>query len=294
MRIFFIGTVSFSEKALSKLLNLNAEIVGVATKSKSSFNADHADLSTICEYNNIPWKYVKDINAFHILDWIKELNPDVVFCFGWSSLIKKELLDLTRIGVIGFHPTELPFNRGRHPLIWSIVLGLKKSATTFFFMKEGADDGDILSQKFFTITYEDDAAAVYDKIQDNAISQLEEFLPKLQSGNYTRKEQNLTQGNLWRKRGVDDGKIDFRMGSRAIYNLVRALAKPYIGAHVVYKEREVKIWKVKEEPYRPSNIESGKVLEVNNNDEIVVKTYDAAIRIQEHDFKDLPKVNEYL
>ena len=131
MRIFFIGTVSFSEKRLEKLLSLDAEIVGVATKSKSAFNADHVDLTPICEKNNIPVKYVKDINAPHIIQWIGSLNPDVIFCFGWSSLIKKELLELTKLGVVGFHPTELPKNRGRHPLIWALFLGLEKGLLLF-------------------------------------------------------------------------------------------------------------------------------------------------------------------
>ena len=31
------------------------------------------------------------------------------------------------LGVIGYHPAELPKNRGRHPLIWALVLGLKKT-----------------------------------------------------------------------------------------------------------------------------------------------------------------------
>ena len=37
-------------------------------------------------------------------------------------------------------------------------------------MNEGADDGDILSQKTFSIAYEDDASAVYSKIEENALS----------------------------------------------------------------------------------------------------------------------------
>lgn len=41
------------------------------------------------------------------------------------------------MGVLGYHPAKLPQNRGRHPLIWALALGLKKSASTFFlWMKE--------------------------------------------------------------------------------------------------------------------------------------------------------------
>lgn len=234
LKIFFIGTVSLSEKALQKLVSLNAEIVGIATKSSSSFNADHVDLSPIAEENYIPWKYVKDINAPHILEWIHSLNPDVIFCFGWSTLIKKNLLTLTELGVVGFHATALPRNRGRHSLIWSLVLGLEEGASTFFFMEEGADDGDILSQRPYSIAYEDDAASVYQKIERNALMQIEDFLPKLQHRTFRRIPQDHSMGNVWRKRGMKDGEIDFRMTSYAIYNLVRALTTPYVGAHLFF------------------------------------------------------------
>lgn len=293
MKIFFIGTVEFSNSALKKLISLNADIVGVATKSQSKFNSDHADLAPLSNQNGIPVKYVKDINAPHIIDWIKTLNPDVIFCFGWSSLIKKELLNLTSIGVIGFHPTKLPFNRGRHPLIWSLVLGLESSATTFFFMKEGADDGDILSQKSFDIKYEDNSASVYETMEKNAIQQIEAFLPKLKNNTYNRVKQNLGVGNIWRKRGIQDGLIDFRMNSITIYNLVRALTKPYVGAHINYNGNEIKIWQVKEEKFSLKNIEPGKILE-SKDSQILVKTYDNAIRIIEHEFSELPKEGEYL
>ncbi len=293
MKIFFIGTVEFSNLALKKLISLNADIVGVATKSQSKFNSDFTDLAPLSKQNEIPVKYVKDINAPHIIDWVKTLNPDVIFCFGWSSLIKKELLNLTHIGVIGFHPTKLPFNRGRHPLIWSLVLGLKSSATTFFFMKEGADDGDILSQKPFDIKYEDNAASVYEKIEKNALQQIESFLPELKNNTYNRVKQNLAIGNVWRQRGIQDGIIDFRMNSITIYNLVRALTKPYVGAHINYNGNEIKIWQVKEEKFSQKNIEPGKILE-SKDSQILVKTYDNAIRIIEHEFTELPKEGEYL
>ena len=32
---------------------------------------------------------------------------------------------------IGFHPAALPANKGRHPIIWSLVLGLKRQPQLF-------------------------------------------------------------------------------------------------------------------------------------------------------------------
>ena len=118
-------------------------------------------------------------------------------------------------------------------------------------------------------------------------------MPKLQNNNFRTTKQNNDLANVWRKRGKVDGKIDFRMTSRAIYNLVRALTKPYVGAHVEYNGQDISIWKVEEVEFDQNNIEFGKVLE-NDGKIIMVKTYDKAIKIIDHGFKELPKVGEYL
>jgi methionyl-tRNA formyltransferase len=298
MRIIFIGTVEFSYKALEKLINLNANIVGVCTKENSHFNADYVSLKPLCIKNNIEYKFVNDINNKENLEWIKSKKPDIIFCFGWSSLIKKELLQIPPMGILGFHPAKLPHNRGRHPIIWALALGLKKSASTFFFMDEGADSGDILSQKEFEILYEDNANSLYKKIINIALLQIEEFLPQLQNNNYKKIKQNHKIANYWRKRGKTDGKIDFRMDSFTIYNLVRALAKPYIGAHIEYAGKDIKIWKVKEHKNIVSieyfeNIEYGKVLKIEN-DSIFVRCYNGIIEIIKHEFTIMPSKGEYL
>lgn len=295
MRILFIGTVEFSRQALQKLIQLNANIVGIATKSQSKYNADFTDLSDIAKKQGIPYRYIKDINSEKNLDWVSGINPDVIFCFGWPNLLKNELLNLPAKGVLGYHPAKLPYNRGRHPIIWALALGLEETASTFFFMDEGADSGPILSQKDVSIEFKDDAKGLYDKTIDTAISQIEEFLPDLIQDTYQVTQQNEYLANTWRKRGKEDGKIDFRMSTEAIYNLVRALTKPYVGAHIETNDGDIKVWKAKPSIDKyPNNLEPGKVLELKGEKTIVVKTYDGAIELWEHNFEILPSVNGYL
>jgi len=293
MKIFFIGTVEFSKIALQKLVNLNAEVVGVCTKEKSQFNSDYADLKPLCEKNKIPYKCVDDINLKDNCDWIKSFKPDIIFCFGWSNLLKKNILTLAPMGVLGFHPSELPKNRGRHPLVWALALGLKRSASTFFFMDEGIDSGEILSQKGFDILITDDAQILYDKIVNIALLQIEKFLPQLEKKKYQTFKQMDYASNIWRKRTKIDGQIDFRMSSNAIYNLVRALTKPYVGAHINYKGKEIKIWKVEIAKNKKNNIECGKILNTSKN-KITVKTYDGAVIITHHEFLKKPNIGEYI
>ena len=79
MKILFIGTVHISEKLLQKLISMKSNIVGVCTKKSSSFNSDFVDLTLICKKNEIPYRFVNDINSPSNLKWIKNKSPDVIF-----------------------------------------------------------------------------------------------------------------------------------------------------------------------------------------------------------------------
>ena len=260
MRIILIGAVEFSLSMLEHLHALNACIVGVCTLPQSKFNADHVDLAQFSKLHGIPYLYVEDINSPTTLKWIRQKSPDIIFCFGWSFLIKQELLKLPPMGILGFHPAALPLNRGRHPIIWALALGLSRTASTFFFMDEGADSGDIVSQRAVEISSEDDARALYNKITEIAKLQITELLPKLADKSFFPVSQDSSLANYWRKRQSEDGKIDWRMSADAINNLVRALTSPYCGAHFYFNNIEIKVWKVELVSNVVENVEPGKVL----------------------------------
>jgi len=280
MKIFFIGSIQFSEKILIHLIKIKANIKGVYTLKSSKNNSDHIDLTNICVKNNIPCKYTDNINSDESLDWIKSFEPDIIFCFGWSRLLKNELLTLASLGVLGYHPTLLPANRGRHPIIWSLVLGLDETASTFYFMDKDADSGNILSQYPISIKMNDNANSLYNKLIITAIKQINEFLPNLESNNYDCIIQDHSKANYWRKREIKDGQIDWRMTAQAIYNLVRGLSKPYPGAHFLFKGKNIKVLETKIVSDNKKNIEPGKVLLVDNNGIIVKAGEDSVCLIK--------------
>lgn len=278
MRIAFIGAVEFSRRTLELLIEMKQDVVAVCTLKESPFNADHCDLGQICQKNNIPWSYIPDINSRESIRWLVDKKPDVIFCFGWSRLLGKKILNLAPLGVVGFHPAALPANRGRHPLIWALVLGLKETASTFFFMDEGADSGDILSQQKIEVSDEDDAATLYEKVTICAMEQIKVFVPQLSSGSAPRTVQDNKLANVWRKRCKADGQIDWRMSANSIHNLVRGLAKPYVGAHFLYQEKEIKVWKTAVVDDVLRNAEPGKVVAVKNG-KAIVRCGECAIKL---------------
>ena len=154
-----------------------------------------------------------------------------------------------------------------------------ETASTFFFMDEGIDSGDILSQSYISIDENDDARILYDKVVSTALGQIEEFFPNLLAGDYGRVRQDASRANTWRRRGKRDGIIDWRMSAKSIHNLIRALAKPYVGAEFHFDEVNYKVWKSEVVVTEYSNIEPGKVIDIDYSGVPIVKCGDKAIKL---------------
>lgn len=279
---FFIGCVQSSEIALRALLGRSEiSVRGIMTLRKSSFNSDFADLTEIADDYGVPVYFGEEFDDPALAKLISELGADVVFTIGWSRLLGPRTVATPKHGVIGYHPAALPRNRGRHPLIWALALGLNETASTFFVMDEGADSGPIVSQKAISINQDDDAGSLYDKITAVIPEQLTEIVSKLASGSLVHHPQDHELASSWRKRGQADGLIDWRMPAQGVYNLVRALSRPYVGAEFSLRGDTVKLWRceVVETP-TPIDAEPGKVLECGGRG-VVVKTGIGAVRLLE-------------
>lgn len=160
-------------------------------------------------------------------------------------------------------------------------------------MDEGVDSGDMLSQVKVSIDTTDDASSLYSRISEIALEQIRDFLPDLIAGKILRKAQDPQIANTWRKRSIEDGRIDWRMSAESIHNLVRGLTRPYIGAHFDYMGQSIKVWKVTVEVDVPPNFEPGKVLSINE-DGLLIKAGLGAIRLIDYQPKVDLKIGNYI
>jgi len=281
--VLFIGCVDFSQAALNLLLNSTNErinIVGIVSKSQSPMNADHCNLLPYGIKHKIPTlDFYRE--AEKLTDFICSCGADVIYCFGWSHIIQEALLALTPKGIIGFHPTKLPENRGRHPIIWALALGLDETGSTFFKIDQGVDSGDIISQRIIPIAKEDNAKSLYRKITLAALQQITEFSLQLRDNSEVLIPQKEVDASKWRKRTAKDGLIDWRMEAKTIYNLVRALDEPYIGAEFIYKNTTYKVWKAKESnKIVKESIIPGTILAISDNNILIKCAGTSAVWIE--------------
>ena len=127
---------------------------------------------------------------------------------------------------------------------------------------------------------------------DVALQQIREFTLALRDNRETLVVQDASKATYWRKRGRKDGTIDWRMSSRSIYNLVRALSKPYPGAEFVFQDNYYGVERTTEHSTAiAANLEPGKVLQIDGNRMLVKCGGESAIWLEEHAF-DVTAVKE--
>ena len=247
LKIVLISGVTAGVEWAKIILELNYEISAFFTYDdvKKKHFSDFGDFNLLSSRHKIPqYKVLGNINDAENIEILKKIKPNLILVLGWSQLLKNEIIKIPDIGVFGSHPTLLPKYRGRAPIPWTIIKGLKKSGLTFFWIDEGIDNGDILDQKEFFISENEDATSLMEKITETGKIMLKENLIKIQEGVITRKKQDkLDFIEDWPKRTPEDGKIDWSRSAEEIHTLIRATTHPYPGAYTIYKNKKIKIWK---------------------------------------------------
>ena len=284
LSVVFIGCVQSSAVALDALISDPlVDLRAVVTLKESAFNSDFVDLVPYIHNLTgglLPVIHAEDYPGDDLAQVIERHCAELVVAVGWSRLLPASVLNVPRMGIVGYHPAALPRNRGRHPVIWAIALGLRSTASTFFLMDEGADSGPILSQKPVEISERETAGKLYEKQLGLIPEQISDIISGLSAGSLQPRPQDHAQATYWRKRSRADGLIDWRMSSKRIDRLIRALAPPYPCAEIAVAEKRFQVLRARPCDVAASDIEPGKVLEVQDA-QILIKTGDNGLIIEE-------------
>ncbi|MBT4731372.1 methionyl-tRNA formyltransferase [Candidatus Woesearchaeota archaeon] len=280
MKIIYVSFNDEGWVCLKKMLELNGNVAGIFTlkddlRIKMSGNKPFDDLAA--EYK-IPLYKIKNINDDDTLKIIKIIAPDIAFVIGWSQLVKRKFFTLCRNNCIGIHPTMLPKHRGRAPLTWAIVFGLRKTGVTMFYLGEDADNGDIIGQLDVEITRSDNAGSLYQKVLDAHVILMEKYFPLILNGEVLRMKQDEQRSSYWTKRIPGDGIIDWNTCAYNLYDWIRALSDPYPGAFTFCGKKKLFIWEGKLINITERSNASGEILNIDKEG-ITVSTGEGLLKL---------------
>jgi len=234
----------------------NMGIVGIRALRESGFSVpmvfSHADdpkenrwfssVADFCRDRGIPVHLPGNVNDPPWPDTIRNAGPDFLFSFYYRSMLSPEVLSLPRVCAMNLHGSLLPRYRGRAPVNWVLVKGETETGVTLHLMTEKPDAGDIVGQAVVPIAFDDTALTLFGKMEKAAESLLSGLLPRIAAGDIPRRRNEIEKGSYFGGRKPEDGRIDWTRSAVEIYNLVRAVTRPYPGAFSSLLGEKLLVW----------------------------------------------------
>ena len=286
MKIGYFADGPWSHLALEKiLLRKVANVAFICVRSDSQ----DPILPEMARKLGVPCLKHQNVNSPEFLKIIDEFKCDLLISMSFDQIFKKAILELTPHGIINCHAGKLPFYRGRNILNWALINDEKEFGITVHYVDEGIDTGDIILQKSYEITDQDDYSTLLKVAYHECAALLDEALHLISQNKAARIQQTKIHpvGSYCGRRGPGDEKINWNQTSRELFNFARSICTPGPRATTSIRNSEVKINKISIVNQAPSyKGNPGQVLSKTPNGWLV-KSSDSFVEISEVEISDI-------
>jgi len=250
------------------------------------YNSSDQVLEKLAANHNIDLLRHKNVNSFEFLDSIKKYDCDIFVSMSFNQILKKNFIEFPPLKTINCHAGKLPFYRGRNILNWVLINDETEFGITVHYVDEGIDTGDIILQKIFPITDNDDYNSLLTRAYIGCAEVLYGALKKI----YLNEVELIKQNSIYpigfyctqRKEG--DELINWDKTSREVFNFVRAICKPGPMARTILNGNELKINKVKIIADAPIYKLITGVVVGKDSEGFIVKTKDTTVKVVEYEY----------
>lgn len=291
LNIGYFADGPWSHEAFEKLINdSEIRISFICVR----FDTKDETLKEFANKYNITYLKHKNINSDEFLDKISVYKCDLFVSMSFNQIFKTKIINLPPYKTINCHAGKLPFYRGRNILNWALINDEKEFGITVHYIDEGIDTGDIILQRTFPITDNDNYSTLLKVAYVECASILYDAVCKFKN----REIESINQDSInslgfyCSQRKVGDEILDWNQTSRDIFNFVRAICKPGPQARTIINNSEMKINKVKYLDSAPSyKCIIGAVLN-KSKDSFFVKTMDSYIEVLEYEYDGTFRVGD--
>lgn len=282
MRVLFMGTPDFSVGTLEKLIESGHEVIGVFTQPDKPKGRGKAQQFTpvkeVALAHNIPVYQPSKVKEVSQIEFIGQLNPEVIVVVAFGQIISKDILDIPKYGCINVHASLLPKYRGAAPIQWAIINGEEVTGVTTMRMDEGIDTGDMILKEVIAMDKKETNSSLFDKLSTAGANLLIKTLQEIENGTATYEKQGETPTPYAKMIQKKMGLIDWSKSAEEIERLVRGL-NPWPSAFTHFHQKTLKVWEA-DVVHEEMNGQNGEIIEVRK-DALVVKTGKEALSIKE-------------
>jgi len=213
MKFIFFGTPSFSARCLGILLNHEMVPAAVVCNPDRPVGRKHIitppHVKELIERSaKIPVLQPEKLDA-EFQAKLKALKPDFFVIFAYGKILRKDVLDIPRLGTIGVHPSFLPKYRGPSPFQTALVNGETETGVTLYLIDEGVDSGPLLARsRPVPVTGTDTFSSLAEKLADIGGDLLTATLPLFYEGKIKPVPQSDADATFTKKFTTEDGFVE--------------------------------------------------------------------------------------
>jgi methionyl-tRNA formyltransferase len=233
-----MGTPEFAVTALQKLIENNYNIVGVITApDQAAGRGKKIRVSAVKEYaqaQNLKLLQPTNLKDPIFIDELRKLKADIQVVVAFRML-PEVVWNMPSKGTFNLHASLLPQYRGAAPINHAVMNGEAETGVTTFFLDKQIDTGKIIMQKKCTITPEDNAGSLHDKLMFLGADVIIKTLEAVESDTLSvipQSELIASQSTLKPAPKIfkQDGELDWNCDSKTVLNKIRGLS-PYPAAY---------------------------------------------------------------
>lgn len=253
-------------------------------------------LISLAKQYEIPVVIHPNINSDEFLDKISRYDIDLFVSMSFNQIFKEKTINFPRLKTINCHAGLLPFYRGRNILNWALINDEKQFGITVHYVDKGIDTGDIILQKTYIITDEDNYNTLLERAYCGCAEVLYEAIKMIQDESVKPIKQKEIDpiGMYCGMRGFGDEIINWNSTSRELFNFVRAICRPGPMATTTLNGIKMKINSVKEIKGARSYINTPGQIIGKTECGFYVKTKDTFIEVLEYEFEGKIRIGDRL
>lgn len=294
MKLVVLGYRTIGCACLEVLLEAGAEVAGVVTPPDDPPSAAAAagapggwyrSTAALARDRSVRCLTIEKPDAPEAIASIRALQADLFFLFDYPQHLGPELLALPPKGAINLYATRLPDFPGHDPALRAVMRGATETGVTLHDIAPAT--AGLIAQRTLPIGWTDSSHDVYVKQAAAAAELLREQLPALLSGQAARAPLPSSAMAPSGPLRPDECLIDWNRPGVDLYNLIRAVTRPYPGASAGFRGRRCRIWKAE---VRPAQLTGrtpapGRILKLLP---LLVDTGDGMLRLRELELEGEP------